>query len=248
MDNNILILAISLIVVVWIVCATYIMVCNLKLKTKRHIEELRYKYLSIKFKGNGKNNFQEQNSSSASTSEKGSDKDGINEKTKPKKVFIVHSANDEIAIDKFKELSNNFKSLGYEVFKDEDSKKENDIRHCINHLSGSDMIIILVGNTDPLLKDTGVFYAEIEHISQGLADGKITYVCSYGVRDVLEVAINECPEQKLKIVLEKINKNVKQHSFNLSEMKQLAKTIDECYKKATKNDSAAKNSYREISL
>lgn len=193
--------------------------------------------------------YEEQNSSSPSTSEKESDKDGISEENEPK-VFIVHSVkgDDKVAIDKWKELSNNLKSLGYDVFKDEDSGRENDIRHCLNHLDGSDIIIILVGNKYPLLTETGVFRAEIEHISQGLAVGKITYVCSYGTPDVLEVAINECTKQNLKIVLEKINNNVKQHSFNYSKMKKLAKEIDECYKKTTKNDSAAKNSYREISL
>lgn len=225
-----MILAIGLIAVVGFVCATYIIVCDLKLKTKRYIEELRYQ--SFKLKENGKNNFQEQNSSSASTSEKESDKDGIKEEKKPKKVFIAHPAIDKDAVEKWQELSCHLERLGYKVFKDKDSKDENDRRYCINHLSGSDIIIILVGNTDHLLRETGVFRKEIKHISLGFAKGKITYVCSYGTEDVLEVAVKDSCDSETKMVLKKILENVKQHSFNLSEMEQLAKTIDESYKKS----------------
>lgn len=236
---KLLIIAISFIVVLLILCATFIKACKLKLEATIRLHNLTK---------NGRDNMKVELSPSGTTSEKESDKDGINEKTKHKNVFIVHSAKNLIAKNRWKELSNNFKSLGYEVFEDEDSEGENDISYCKDHLEGSDIIIILVGDERPLLNTSGVFYHEIEHISRGLAKGKYTYVCSYGVQRPLDDAIKKCDDPKLNRILNEIQTKVTQHCFDLNEMEQLAKTIDGSYKKATKNDSAAKNSYREISL
>lgn len=144
------------------------------------------------------------------------------------KVFIAHSV-DEATMTKWENLKSSLEVKNYDVFDDKNSNGRNDIEFCKDNINISQIIVILVGDERPFMYNTGVFYDEIEHVSGGLAKGKRLYICSYGIENPLQKAINKIEEPK-NGVLERLKNHAKTHCYNYDSMKELAEEIDNDFK------------------
>lgn len=153
------------------------------------------------------------------------------------KVFIAHSAAYEPNREKWLELKKSLESISettYDVFDDSDSGTKNDIKFCKAHINASTIIIVLVGDCEPFENQTGVFYEEMMHLGENeWAEGKLIYICSYGVKDPLDIIVNS-GDKKNAAYLMNLKDRVKNHNFNCDDMRRLAVKIDISYNKVRK--------------
>ncbi|MBQ0142058.1 MAG: hypothetical protein KBT06_04540 [Prevotellaceae bacterium] len=154
----------------------------------------------------------------------------------PIQVFIAHPA-DEVSKEKWHALKIALESISgrkYAVFDDLDSVDENDIKYCKDHMNSSTIILVLVGDEEPFTNVSGVFFEELKHLGgHDWAQGKLIYICSYGIKDPLDIIVNNnCDKQYLV----NLKTKVKGHYFNIDNMMILAQNIDDQYQKLqTKN-------------
>lgn len=218
---NLLIICTTILLIVVIICATIITWINGRVRNGQSIANLpmNSQNFSAQFMGEDISRGSSTNSIQSHVT----------------KVFIAHSAAYEPNREKWRELKKSLETISettYDVFDDSDSGIKNDIEYCKAHINASTIIIVLVGDCEPFKKQTGVFYKEMKHLGENeWAEGKLIYICSYGVKDPLDIIVNS-GNKKNMTYLKNLQESVKNHNFNCDDMRILAKEIDNSYRSA----------------
>lgn len=198
--NNIIVICISIVLIVIIVCLTLIK--KWVLEQNRSVE---------KSFGDKTGNFKDQLSD------------------RSVEIFIAHSARNEANKEKWVKLKKSLTKRGYSVFEDKNSLDKNDIKCCLEHMESSTIIIVLVGDKEPFKDKEGVFFEELKHLGgNNWAEGKLIYICSYGIANPLDVIVNEIGNENDRQYLADL-KMTKTHNFNIDNMDVLAQRIDDEY-------------------
>lgn len=198
--NDIIVICISIVLIVIVVCLTLI---------KKWIIE------------------QNRSMEKSSGDKTGNFKDQLSDRLV--KIFIAHSVRNETNKEKWIELKKSLLKRGYDVFDDKNSLDKNDIKYCLEHMESSTIIIVLVGDKEPFKDKVGVFCEELKHLSGNQwAEGKLIYICSYGIANPLDVFVNEIGNEDDRQYLVDL-KMTKTHNYNIDNMDVLAQRIDDEY-------------------
>lgn len=232
---NLLIICTTILLIVAIICTTIITWINVHVRNGQSVvsAQMNSQNFSAQLKSAYYHTNQSQEDFVGEDVSRGSSTNSI--QSHVTKVFIAHSAACEPNREKWLELKKSLESISettYDVFDDSDSGTESDVKYCIDNINASTIIIVLVGDSEPFKNRTGVFCDEMMHLGGNeWSEGKLIYICSYGVKDPLDIIVNSGDEKNVTYLMN-LKKRVKNHNFNCDDMRILAKEIDNSYRSA----------------